>query len=265
MKTLFLFSIAFMSLVTASNTFAQNRHCRHQDNQCEQNFRRADIYKELLSVEGGDVSDTQIGLATIEELSRRLNVRLSSAAANYIYLLNQHGGRSTTQVTRQTIQTLSSYVDRRNQLADVVDFYLKIYTAEGADVNDSLRDLSTARKVAKATQLSFSESVSLFIELLDFHGGRSTTQITQSTLESLISLSRNFSIDDIYRAYTTLYRAEGADLNDALSDLHLVVKAGDVCGSIREALEEFLSLLNSLGGRSTTQTTQQAYRNLFGI
>lgn len=265
MKNLFLVSLVFMSMISASQAFAGD-HCRRQDNSCEQNFKRADIYKALLRAENGDVNDAKTGLDTIDALSRDIGSSLYATASNYIYMLNLLGGYSYTQTTKSTILSISAYVNRDNQLADIVDYYAAIYRAENNDVNDARIGLETAWQVSRMSHVSLSKAVDTHIKLLNLIGGYSYTQTARATYAQLAGHSQHyFSLDDVYRAFTAIYRSENNDVNDAMSDLNLVMKGAIACGSLQEALQEFLGILNSVGGYSYTQTAQQTYRDIFGL
>ncbi|MFS4459873.1 hypothetical protein [Bdellovibrio sp. HCB2-146] len=268
MKNLLLVSLVFLSVISATQAFAGD-HCRRQDNRCEQNFRRADIYKELLTAEGGDVNDAKAGLETIDALSRDLGSSLNTTAANYIYILNLLGGSYYTQTTKSTILSISAYVNRNYQLADIVDYFADIYQAENRDVNDARIGLETAWIVAKTNRISLSKAVGLHIKLLNLLGGSYYTETTRTIYAQLANHGRyypeTFPIEDVYRAYVTLYEAENRDVNDAMTDLDVVMKGALACGNLQEALQEFTSILNSLGGSYYTQTAQKTYRDIFGL
>lgn len=260
MKTLILISLAAITL--SGTAHARGGHCRSQDNSCQQNYRKADAFKVLYDIEG-TTDDANSDLRVIEQVNQQYRIGFEPAVGNFIYLLDVLGGRSATADTHYVFQELARMTGNRLGLAELIDVFTDLYQIEGTK-EDAMTGVNTAYAFSSKSRAPLAVGIRLYTDILNLLGGRSATAYTNTVFPVITQNTRDFRIHELYETFAELYVIEG-EVQQAISDFDLVIRGALKCGSLREANEEFLSILNSLGGRSATAEAQKTYRDIFGL
>lgn len=260
MKTLILITLATMTI--SGTAYARGEHCRSQDNSCQQNYRKADAFKVLYEIEGNP-NDATANLNVIEQANQKYRLGFEPAVGNFIYLLNVLGGMRATIETQSIFSELASMTGNRLGLAELVDAFTDLYHIEGSHP-DSMQGLRAAYAFSVKERAPFAVGARLYTDILNLLGGMRATTDALPAFAIIAPNTRDFRARELFEAFQEIYFVEGS-VQDTTENFKLVVRAAIKCGSLYEAKEEFLSLLNSLGGMRATIEAQRTYREIFGL
>jgi hypothetical protein len=260
MKTLILASL--ISMTISGTAHAYGEHCRSQDNSCQQNYRKSEAFKILYDIEG-TTDEANSDLRVIEQVNQQYRIGFEPAVGNFIYLLDVLGGRSGTVETQRIYPELARMTGNRLGLAELVDVFTDLYRIEGT-TEEALKGVKTAHAFSSKERAPLAVGVRLYTDILYLLCGRSGTVEAGRVFPVVTQNTRDFRVTELYETFADLYLIEG-EVQQAIQNFELVIRGALKCGSLREAREEFISLLNSLGGRSGTVEAQRAYRNIFGL
>ncbi len=229
---------------------------------CRDFYNRFDAFKKLQENESG-IADAEGNLTLVESVQKRLNLNLEYVVDNFIYIQQSVGGARATAEARQTFNLISNEVNTQNPLHELATKIIDLLKVESG-LADAQGNFSLIMGYVRSGQIGLRNGVNFFNTVLALEGGSGATPEARSSFNMLLGQKNKYPLKDLLSSYKLLLRSESG-MDDAVGNFALVLSAAEKCGSLERATDDFIQVLNQVGGSGATAEARSLYKRLYGI
>jgi len=258
MKMMILASL--IAIVALSTAQAHDRCGMPQGAACNKFLSKFDAFKRIQANEN-DQEQTIANLSLVESVARQHNLNLEYVVDNFIHLQQALGGANATDVTQNAFHQINRSIGAHS-LHALVDVFVDNVKIE----NDTAQTSTNYELILSGVSrnVSLKTSSHMFRSLLQMQGGANATDSAQASYRKLISLSGQYSINDLLSAWSKIFKSEN-DFSHATQNFNLVIRSARLCGSITVAAQDFVDVLKQVGGANATEQAQALYIQLYNL
>lgn len=260
MKKLVLCSLIFLGAYNSANAY--ERCGMPRGYACGDFYSRFDAFKKLQANENS-LNDAEQNLTIIEAVQNRLNLNLEYLVDNFLYIQNSVGGADFSSEARLSFDLLVNEVYGQNRLHDLADSFVDQVKAENS-LGDAQSNFRLIAKHVRSGKISFYNATKLFLSILQLEGGSDFTSEAKNTFVMLMDQSHKYQLNDLFSSYQLILHAENSK-SDAIQNFLIILLAAEKCGNLLSATNDFIQVLDQVGGSDYTTEARSLYRRLYGI
>ena len=265
-------AVLALNFFSFSYAFAEGTCGIDQNQPCNQFMNRLEIFKKLRAEEGNN-EDAQKNLILLEKFQKQYGLDLKYAADNFLLLKETIGGTHWTKEARETFALIAYATNHSYPFHVLREHFAQILKAEKWDNMTDYHQRIVHEQVVKnfsfirravGRGLSWAEATNLFVAIRKLIGGYYNSPEAQAIFNSIVDGKSQLTLNDHLEIYSRIFHSMEKDLKDSLLIYELVLQAAKKCGDLHRATNDFLLLLESLGGARYSRTAQEIYKKFYG-
>ncbi len=227
---------------------------------CDEAFNRANAYKIIKDAENSNdetISDLNLVLSVVNE-----QTSLKESAYTFVKILNRVGNGDTAHA-QQAFRLISDIaINKHSNFKTVSDIYMSGLNAENS-IDDSISNLYLIGSLS-SNEEDLIRLSKVFISVLNRVGNGDTAN-AQQVLRLIVDGSHrtNQSFEILNNSFQSIMNAENS-ISDTISNLNLVISAFRVCNDIKQATNELIDILGTVGNGDTA-AAQRAFKGIYGL